>query len=84
MASDGFSAKAVEFAQKALEADPKLLEAQELLAAWRSKITIPRRPIHGSRQGDRDVAGSAGRDGNPRHHRLAERQDRSSEWMDGF
>jgi tetratricopeptide (TPR) repeat protein len=30
--SDGFSPKAVEFAQKAIEADPKLLEAQELLA----------------------------------------------------
>ena len=32
IASDGFSPKAVEFAQKAIESDPKLLEAQELLA----------------------------------------------------
>jgi tetratricopeptide (TPR) repeat protein len=32
VASDGFEAKAVEFAQKALESDPKLLEAQELIA----------------------------------------------------
>jgi len=30
--SEGFDAKAVEFAEKALKADPKLLEAQELLA----------------------------------------------------
>ncbi|MEJ7607177.1 MAG: tetratricopeptide repeat protein [Bryobacteraceae bacterium] len=32
VASDGFDQKAVEFAAKALESDPKLLEAQELLA----------------------------------------------------
>jgi tetratricopeptide (TPR) repeat protein len=32
VASEGFSAKAVEFAQKAIEADPKLAEAQEVLA----------------------------------------------------
>ncbi|HUQ92744.1 MAG TPA: tetratricopeptide repeat protein [Bryobacteraceae bacterium] len=30
--SEGFDAKAVEFAEKALKADPKLVEAQELLA----------------------------------------------------
>lgn len=32
IASEGFESKAVELAQKALEADPKLVEAQELLA----------------------------------------------------
>ena len=32
VAADGFSAKAVEFAQKAIESDPKLVEAQEVLA----------------------------------------------------
>jgi len=32
VASDGFSIKAVEYAQKAIELDPKLVEAQELLA----------------------------------------------------
>jgi tetratricopeptide (TPR) repeat protein len=32
VASEGFSAKAVEFAQKAIESDPKLAEAQEVLA----------------------------------------------------
>ncbi len=32
VAADGFEAKAVEMAEKALRADPKLLEAQELLA----------------------------------------------------
>ena len=32
VASDGFESKAVEFAQKAIELDPKLVEAQELLA----------------------------------------------------
>ncbi|MBV8820137.1 MAG: tetratricopeptide repeat protein, partial [Acidobacteriaceae bacterium] len=32
VAAEGFSAKAVEFAHKALELDPKLVEAQELLA----------------------------------------------------
>lgn len=32
MASDGFDKQAVEFAERALELDPKLLEAQELLA----------------------------------------------------
>lgn len=33
VASDGFDAKAVELAEKALAADPKLVEAQELLAS---------------------------------------------------
>ena len=32
VASEGFSTKAEEFAQKAIESDPKLMEAQELLA----------------------------------------------------
>jgi len=32
VASDGFSIKALEFAKKAVELDPKLIEAQELLA----------------------------------------------------
>ena len=32
VAAEGFESKAVEFAHKALAADPKLLEAQELLA----------------------------------------------------
>ena len=32
VASDGFSIKAVEYAQKAIELNPKLVEAQELLA----------------------------------------------------
>lgn len=32
VASEGFESKAVEFAQRALEIDPKLVEAQELLA----------------------------------------------------
>lgn len=32
VASEGYESKAVEFAQQALETDPKLLEAQELLA----------------------------------------------------
>ncbi len=32
VASDGFGIKAVEYAQKAIEIDPKLVEAQELLA----------------------------------------------------
>lgn len=32
VAAEGFESKAVEFARKALEADPKLVEAQELLA----------------------------------------------------
>ncbi len=37
LASEGFEKKAVEFAQKALDADPKLVEAQALLASYEAK-----------------------------------------------
>jgi tetratricopeptide (TPR) repeat protein len=42
-AADGFESKAVEFAQKALKADPKLVEAQELLARLALEDSNPKK-----------------------------------------
>ena len=57
VAADGFEIKAAEFARSALAADPKLVEAQELLA---------RR----GRQSSGDFAQRSQRAGHPRHDRL--------------
>ena len=44
VAAENYEGKAAELARAALVADPGLLEAQELLAGWRSRTTIrPRR-----------------------------------------
>ena len=43
VASDGFDSKAIEFVNRALEADPKLVEAQELLASLMLEDSNPAR-----------------------------------------
>ncbi|MBL8291273.1 MAG: tetratricopeptide repeat protein [Bryobacterales bacterium] len=45
LASEGFESKAVELAQKALEADPKLVEAQELLATLALEDSDPAKAV---------------------------------------
>jgi tetratricopeptide (TPR) repeat protein len=45
LASEGFDTKAVEFAEQALEIDPKLLEAQELLARLAFEDNNPEKAI---------------------------------------
>jgi len=45
VASEGFESKAIEFAKKALESDPKLVEAQELLAALALEDSDPAKAV---------------------------------------
>ncbi|HYP13017.1 MAG TPA: tetratricopeptide repeat protein, partial [Bryobacteraceae bacterium] len=57
IASEGFDQKAVEFANKALESDPKLVEAQELLA----KLALEDNNIEGAiKEADKAIAMSPG------------------------
>ncbi len=49
-AADGFESKAVEFAQKALKADPKLVEAQELLARLALEDSNPKKAAEEARK----------------------------------
>ena len=51
VSADGFDSKAVEYARKALELDPKLVEAHELMASLRSKI-----PTGAKRSSEADAA----------------------------
>jgi len=74
VASENFEARAGDLAKKALEIDPKLLEAQELLA----RIALEDNDNHKATAEARKASPStprASRDGDSGHHRPARRQE---------
>ena len=63
LAADGFEQQAVDFAQRALEVDPKMLEAQELLAKLALEDNNEPRAHRTSGEGSQDFPGSPRCDG---------------------
>ena len=73
VSADGFDEKAVEWATKAIELDPKLVEAHELMANLALEDSNSKNGRRGGRRSDQAFRRRARRDGDPRRPRTSRR-----------
>ena len=73
VSADGFDSKAVEYARKAMELDPKLVEAHELMANLLLEDSDEAKAFARGGRGAENFSRSARRHGHSRRHRTAGR-----------